>query len=168
MPEGERDMTGAGSPEKDCRECRDYRDCAGKPWYSYSEVRWCPYQVLWLIEHLETLLIGNWPTHPEGSSYTDSMIKRRVTSTTAYYTKPCEVASELEWRIRQTGVDGKLLIAEVLAGKTYELSVEAQNAFMFIKGWRRKLMSYQRWKAQRKYRGKRRSADLSVKRYSNR
>ena len=138
----------------DCNKCKDYRKCLGKEWYSYGEVRWCPFQCLWIIEHLDLIIIGKWPPSPEGSTYTDSSIKRSVPLSYASFEKPCDIVAELEVRLRKTGVDGKLLIAEVQAGKTFELSKEAQTALMYIKGWRRKRLTYSNWKKQRTYLGK--------------
>lgn len=136
---------------KDCRDCRSYKDCSGKPWYHYGEIRWCVYQVIWIIEHSEILRAGTWPPNPEGSGYIDPGIKTGYKSE-AYYAKPVGILAEVEARLKRAGVNGKLLRAEVLAG--LELSQESKSALHYCKGWRRKRMSYHRWLWDRRYQGK--------------
>lgn len=136
---------------KDCRKCKTYKDCAGKPWYHYGEIRWCPYQVIFIIENLEVLIAGSWPPNPDDSSYIDPQIRTGYRSE-AYYTKPVEILAEVEYRLKRTGVDGKLLKAEILG--ELELSKESKSALMYVKGRRRKRMSYKRWLRHRRYWGK--------------
>lgn len=134
---------------KDCRDCRSYKDCVGKPWYHYGEIRWCPYQVVWIIESLEVLATGGWPPNPEGTGYIDPKIKTGYASE-AYYVKPVGILAEVEYRLRRVGIHGKLLKAEVLAG--LDLSDESRSALMYVKGWRRKRMGFRTWAKERRYR----------------
>ncbi len=136
----------------DCNKCKDYRQCQGKEFYSWGDVRWCPFQCLWIIEHLDIILLGSWPPSSDGSTYIDSPLSKRAAKGEASFVKPVIIAAEIEYRLRRTGVDGKLLVAEVQGGKTFELSKESQDALMYIKGWRRKRLTYQNWKKQRVYR----------------
>lgn len=135
----------------ECRSCKSYKKCNGKPWYSYLDLRFCPHQVIWVIENSATLLAGKWPPNPEGSGYIDPGIKTGYKSE-AYYVKPVGILAEVEYRLKRCGVYGKLLRAEVLAG--LELSPEAKSALHYCKGWRRKRMTYQRWLWDRRYQGK--------------
>jgi len=136
---------------KDCLKCKTYKDCSGKTWFHYGEIRFCPYQVIFIIENSEVLRAGGWPANPDGSSYIDTKIQTGFKSE-AYYVKPVGILAEVEYRRRRTGSDGKLLRAEVLAG--LELSQESKSALHYCKGWRRKRMSYQRWLRHRRYQGK--------------
>ena len=131
---------------KDCRKCRDYRGCKGKPWFHYGEIRFCPFQILWIIEHSETLR-ANWPPDPDGSTHIDPNVRAGYKSE-GYYTKPAGILGEVNTRLARTGIHGKLLRAEVLAG--LDLSSESKDALMYIKGWRRKRMGYNQWKKWRK------------------
>jgi len=144
---------------KDCRKCKSYKDCTGKSWFHYGEIRFCPFQVLWIIEHSDILLSGDWPPNPEGSGYIDPKIKTGYASE-GYYTKPVGILGEVNYRLKRAGVNGKLLRAEILAG--LDLSDESRSALMYVKGWRRKTISYQRWERQRRYR-----SNLSIKTTSN-
>ena len=143
---------------KDCRDCRTYKDCeghiyivdteAGKQyvsWFHYGEIRWCVFQVLFIIEHSVTLWAGNWPTNPEGSGYIDPGIKTGYSSE-GYYIKPVGILGEVEYRRKRTGTDGKLLKEQVENGKDITmLEPESRSALMYIKGWRRKKINYKRW-----------------------
>ena len=133
---------------KDCRKCRSYKDCTGKPWYHYGAIRRCIYQVVWIREHSEILRVGTWPSDPDGAGYIDPEIKTGYKSE-AYFEKPVGILAEVEYRLNRTGVSGKLLRAEVLA--EVELSEEARDALMYCKGRRRKDMSFMAWKTQRNY-----------------
>ena len=135
---------------KDCRKCKSYKDCAGKPWFHYGEIRFCPHQVIWVISNSE-ILRTTWPPNPEGSGYIDTKIKTGYGSE-AYYVKPAGILGEVNARLARTGTHGKLLRAEVLAG--LDLSAESESALMYVKGWRRKRMSYQRWLRKKRYRRK--------------
>lgn len=135
---------------KDCRECKDYRDCPGKPWFHYGEIRFCIYQVCFIIYNEDVLRSGGWPADPDGSSYIDPKVQTAFKSE-AYFIKPVGILAEVEYRRKRTGTDGKLLRAQVEGGKDIdELEPEARSALMYIKGWRRKRMSYNAWKKWRK------------------
>lgn len=133
---------------KDCLKCKDYRGCAGKPWYHYGEIRFCVHQVVWIIKKADVLLAGDWPPDPDSSSAVDPSIRTGYKSE-AYYTKPVGILAEVNRRLAQTGTHGKLLRAEVLAG--LELSPESEDALMYAKGRRRKDTSYNHWRASRNY-----------------
>lgn len=129
---------------KDCLKCQSYKDCLGKPWFHYGEIRFCPFQILWIIEHSETM-IANWPSAPEGSSYVDPRIHTGYRSE-AHYAKSVGILGEVEYRLQRTRVDGKLLREQVENGKDIAmLAPEARSALMYIKGWRRKKIGYKRW-----------------------
>jgi hypothetical protein len=138
-----------------CITCQDYRDCSygvGKESYSYAEIRWCPYQCIFIIQHREELLEGNLP-YLNNDSYIFTGFRDE-----AYFTKPEEIIAELELRLKSTKRDGKTLIEEIDRGYiTIELlSSAARDALMYIKGIRRKKQTYAQWLAGRKYRnGKR-------------
>jgi len=136
---------------KECQKCKDYRDCDGKPWFHYGEIRFCPLQILWVIENSETLR-SSWPVSPDGSSYTDLTLKSAYKSE-AYFVKPGGILGEVNLRLARTGIHGKLLRAQVLAGYD-ELSQESKDALMFVKGWRRKHSPFRSWLRQRRYRNK--------------
>ncbi len=122
-------------------------------WYSYSEFTFRRDQILWILRHAELLRSGKWPPEPKSTGYTDPGIRRKGVKREPAFVKPAVIIGEIDWRIKRTGVDGKLLLAEVDAG--YELfSDEAWRALNYISGWKRKRMSYMAWQKQRKHRGK--------------
>jgi len=139
---------------KDCLKCKRWKECAGKSFFTYQEVRFCPYQVLWILEWKDTLLAGNWPDNPDSSSYVDPKIKTGYGSE-AYFVKAVITLGEVNARLARTGIEGKLLVAEVRAGVTLqELQPESRTALMYVKGNITKRQSYSDWKKQEKFRGK--------------
>ena len=138
-------------------------------WYSYGVFGHTEDQTLWALQNWEFFEEGVWPPEPneyltdeysgkkwvkvfkKKSTAIDAPIQKRQIKTSASFTKPKEIAAEISQRLRKTGVDGKLLVAEVQGGKTFELSKESQDALMYIKGWRRKRTPYNQWKASRCY-----------------
>jgi len=125
---------------KDCRDCKSWKDCVGHDNYNYSEIRWCPYQCLWIIEHAEALRTGDW-------EITDDNIGSRNTPHDGNFIAAITVLSELEIRLDKTGADGQKLWKQVAeeGRELRHLSPRAKQALMYIKGWRRKRMSYRRW-----------------------
>ncbi len=137
---------------QDCRTCKSHKDCAGKEFYTYSEIRWCRWQVLWILTNSEALGAGIWPPSPDGSSYIDPKIRTGYPSE-ANYVKPVVALAEVERRLKRTGLAGKLLKSEVKAGETIEtMEPEARDALRYVSGWGKKDMSFSAWKKQRRYR----------------
>ena len=138
---------------RDCRNCRDYRGCAGKDWFNYAEIRWCVYQVLWIITHKETLQSGRWPKDPYGSA--DDNPGRRNTASEASFVKPEVVLAELEARLARTHNWGELLITQIEDGRSIlSLSDGAMEILRYVSGFRRKALSFSRWQRQKRYRRK--------------
>jgi len=143
----------------DCKSCKGrYKECAGPEWYSPGDIRFCPYQVLWLIEWFFWLSkegvvrIGmDWPEDPNSSgSELPNVQRSRVAG--AYFEKPIDAIAELAIRLKNLGRSADLLLAELQAGMEGNLTDEADAAFHYITGNRRKLKPYYQWKAQRKWR----------------
>lgn len=145
---------------KECRKCKTYQDCeghiyevkteAGKQyvnWYHYGEVRFCPYQVLFIIEQSATLGVGRWSDSPDGSSYTDPAVQSAL-KPEAYYTKPEEILGEVKRRLKTTKEAGEALVDAALEGETdiKRLSRPAYRALMYCKGKKRKKEPYPKWR----------------------
>lgn len=139
----------------DCRTCKGkYKECIGKACYTISDIRYCPYQVLWLIEEFFHLDGGgiyrcniDWPD----TEMADMPSIQRFAQTSAYFTKAIEIIAELAVRLKRLGRSGELLLAELQAGMEGNLTSEADAAFHYITGNHRKVDSYPHWKANRKY-----------------
>jgi len=153
----------------DCRDCKDYRECPslrkddygkytikgqGKDWYHYGEIRWCPFQVMWILDPKNRSLLrwGNWPKDPDGS---DDNSGQRIIKTEATFTKPILILAEVKIRLERTGKDGKILVAQIEADYDFNsLDRDARDALMYVKGFRRKKDNFVKWKKERKYRRK--------------
>ena len=122
-------------------------------WFSYRDIRFAREQFFFLINNLEIIKEGYWPPSPDKSSATE-IPGEAVPKSYAYYTKPCEIAGEVEFRLNKTGDDGKTLVHEIqeLGVDTYEkLAPDAKNALNYISGWRRRKTSYKDFLATRNY-----------------
>lgn len=138
----------------DCKDCKPSPSCAGKEFYTPSEIRFCRPQVLWLIENLGVLRTGIWPPNPQGTSYTDATIRGHKRFN-AYFETPIQIESEVQIRLENTGLSGKLLVSEINQGIGLEgLSIESRSALNYISGWRRRRLSFVDWKRQRRHRNK--------------
>lgn len=135
---------------KSCQSCKTSKDCNGKPWFSYGEIRWCWHQTLWLIEKSEILEDGEWPFLPDDTGYLNHYFEWTGYASEAYYAKPIETIAEVKRRIEMAGVYGKLLWAQVKAD--LELTEEARVALIYVSGWRRKRMTFTNWRKQVKQR----------------
>ncbi len=147
---------------KSCKNCKSWKDCIGKAWYSYSDLRFCPYQVIWIIENSATLEVGNWPDCPDGSTHIDPDIKTGYSSE-AYYVKAIGIIAEVGIRLKTTGEAGEALVDEIEGGKVTVtekdgkikfdgLSGPAIRVLMYAKGKKRKKQSYPQWQADKKRR----------------
>lgn len=127
----------------DCRTCRDYRGCIGKEWFNFAEIRWCPLQIVWILQYKDTLKDGRWPQDPYAS---DDNVGQRSIKTEASFVKPEIIIAELEARFQRVGPQAELLITQVEDGRTLSnLSSGAREVLMYVKGFRRKQISFRRW-----------------------
>lgn len=140
---------------RDCRKCRDWRECKEEGPFDYGEIGFCRPQMMWLIYHLGTLCEGQWPVE------NNTKIGRTPLQQQAYFVRVAEIAGFVEWRLKLTGVDGKLLKSEMALEKKLAegqewpkslveilntLSSEARRALNYISGRRRKKDGYGTWK----------------------
>ncbi len=127
-----------------CRSCKDYRECIGKDWFHFGELRWCVFQVIWVLQNAETLRDGRWPKNPETLS--DDNSGGRNIKTEATFAKPVLILAEVESRLERTRLHGELLIAQIEAGRDYStISGNARAALMYIKGLNRKKSGFKKW-----------------------
>jgi len=128
----------------DCRDCKDYRECIGKDWFNFAEIRWCVYQIIWILQFKETLLDGRWPQDPNTSD--DNSSGQRAVKTEASFVKPELVIAELEARLDRCGIQAELLVTQAEDGRSLSnLSPGAREVLMYVKGFRRKNIDFKRW-----------------------
>lgn len=134
-------------------------------WYKPSEIFFSAEQVCWLIEHRALLHEGKWPPECVETGY--SGMDGKTPGHSAPFEVPIshiaevnarmDTVTELDARLFAARIDGKLLVAEIDAGKTVnELSYEARTVLKYISGWKRKRMSLSAWRATRRWRDKKR------------
>ena len=131
------------SESGDCHNCRDYRECVGKDWFNFAEIRWCVHQIIWILLHVAILRAGHWPQDPYGA---DNNTSSRTIKTEASFVKPELVIAELEERLKRCGKQAELLVTQVEDGRTLSnLSPGAREVLMYAKGFRRKRIGFRKW-----------------------
>ena len=125
-------------------------------YYKPSEIRFSRPQMLWLIEWLPVLEVGEYPKDPKDSGYTESPHVQTSHSSHAPFETAAQIYAEVTDRLKSTGESGEVLVHEVQHGlDVYELlSPPAKKALNYISGWRRREQSFARFVAQNNYRSK--------------
>jgi len=134
-----------------------------KEWYRANEIKFTRQQVIWIIENLHLLREGIYPPDPRDSGYTEAPHTRKGrASRSAPFERACDIAAEIEVRLRQTGLDGFLLeavhcwgkdeaeLAAVLGMRLETVFKRANNALRYIAGWRRKAYGYKEFVGHRR------------------
>ena len=141
----------------DCRDCKDYRECpygTGLEYYHYGQIRFCPFQCLWIIANSGILEGGDWPKDPDNL---DSNSGQRNLKAEARFTRPVIILAEVTYRLGRAGIQGKLLVAQVEAGREFDdLDRDARDALMYVKGFKRKRDSFMDWRRKGEWKRKRR------------
>lgn len=143
-----------------CQQCKKeiwpWRKCPERlSWYSPSDIRFCPNQMIWLMEHLQILApdMARWPTDPADSGYYGTG-RGRQNYKGAYFESPISYHAEVTWRLDQCGKDGELAFQHWVEGKdeetladekgvsVYKLRRRLQRVLVYISGYNRKDKSY--------------------------
>ncbi len=128
-------------------------------YYKPNEIRFSRQQIIWLIPLLPLLRSGSYPRDPKESGYTDAPIGKRQIKAKAPFIMAVEIASELDYRIQQTGWHGLMLemvysadtqdrlsvvqhIAMALAEDTNYVEKRITRALRYIRGAGRKKYKY--------------------------
>lgn len=139
----------------DCLDCQRWQECIGKAYFVFAEIRFCPFQIVWIVRHRETLLDGRWVDDPVSSSYTDGGIQSGYKSE-ASFVKPELIIGEVEKRMKSLTRDARDAFIDAV-DKEYLIrnySPPAYNVLMYLKGHRRKDDTYSHWANNREFRGK--------------
>ena len=136
----------------DCRRCRSWKDCPGKEWYSFSDIRWCVQQVFWLLKYAWMLRQGVWPS-PE--TLLEGGVRGRQMIAEGRFAKAVLVIAEVDKRLARTGLRGELLAEQCINREKMEyLTDNARDALYYVAGWNRKSTSFGMWLAKRNYRSR--------------
>ena len=88
-----------------------------KDYYSPKEVVFNRETALWVMQNLESLKAGSWPTDVSG--YIDlGPIGKRSRSNQAVFVTPAEGYVEITERLERCGIDGLILMAMECWGET--------------------------------------------------
>jgi hypothetical protein len=111
-----------------CKQCTDYKKCVGFPWYSWEDIKWCPYQVWWIIEFSDVFEQGIWPDAPE-NRHTD-IVEKSLTPE-ASFVRASMALGEVEARLLRTDKDGEWLVSLIKSG--YSLHLNREFRFDLVK-----------------------------------
>ena len=132
-----------------------------KEWFSYSDIRFCPLHVFFLLRYENVLRGHQWPELDENIG---GMTNRTISD--AAFTKASLLLAELYQRIDRTGDKGDILAAECKDPdklKVEYLSGKAKDALFYVAGDRRKAVSFVDWLRIRRHRyGKRNKAKIGA------
>lgn len=126
--------------ELDCRKCRQWKGCPGKDSYSYTDIRFCNLQMIWLINNLETLELGNWPTEPNDIKSSPQVVNE------ATFTRAIEMAAETRVRLNSLPRYARDHLLDVIHAEVAieNMSYTPRKALYYISG-RRKETSFSQW-----------------------
>ena len=146
--------------EVECRDCYDFKthrykylkECLGGDDFTYGDIFYCRWQIIWVIKHSVLLKSGVWPDMPHVTG--EPIGKRKQTA--ADYERACITHADVDYRLKKTKGDGKLLKKEIELGTPInEMDEEAESALLWCEGWRKKRGDYAVWKAKKTYRQRR-------------
>ncbi len=131
-----------------------------------NEIRFTREQIEWLIPALPLLRNGTYPRDPKETGVYDTPIGKRQVKAKAGFITAAEIASELDWRITQTGEigiflelvysqpDDKIFILQhisVAIGVDIDrLDRDIERAMHYIVGFKRRQRSYKEWRQHRR------------------
>jgi len=111
-------------------------------WWPFSELWLCRIQILFLLENYHA-----YPPNPYVSGYTEAPKTSMRIGAVAPFEAEAQIWAEVDFRLEQTGVQGKWLLADAQKGITLgELAYEPRQALHYISGWYRKQSSFAQWK----------------------
>ncbi len=152
---------------KQCQKCRTWKDCTGHEWYEIREIRYCSWQVQWIIENFlrvwadEIIVMRDtWPSQDVETGYTDAPQTQHAISSHAPFEGVLQMVAEVHRRLEWTGSDGRELVLMLEHGT--DLSSNAHDALRYCSGWRRKDTSFKDWLRLREWRKMKRESFQGV------
>jgi hypothetical protein len=140
----------------DCRHCKDWRGCRGQwyrddegkeaEWYSYGDIRWCSYQVFWILKHSEHFDSGRWPKPPR-SLECDAKKHARIIREAAFC-KPKRIIGEVRARltIANCREERRVLTEQVInREKLMYLDDDIKQLVRYLSGRGRKITNFREW-----------------------
>ncbi|MFA6307075.1 MAG: hypothetical protein WC639_04700 [Patescibacteria group bacterium] len=113
-------------------------------YYAPHEIHYTWEQNIWLIKNV---LGGGWPDDPRETGYVGS---NHLPGQHAPFEMFIMITGELEFRLKRTGLAGRLLVTQLQANMT--LDYDSKMALAYCCGNRRKLQKYSEWKRTVEYR----------------
>ena len=132
-------------------------------WYPAKDIRFLRPHIIFLLKHLLELREGNYPPDPGVSGYTEAPGGIKTTSARgASFEMACQLAAEVDSRLKATGLDGYLVEEKYIDEKSEqdisderhialeEVFRRLRTAINYMSGWRRRQYSYADFKRHRR------------------
>lgn len=133
----------------DCYQCKGWRNCPGKSWYSFGEIRWCPQQNFWILKHAYELESGIYPDR-SGSDQREAR-SGNITHEPEFV-KSTLLIAQVRIRLKVTGWRGRLLAEECInREKLLYLSDDAKAALYYVAGSKPNPRKFSDWMKDRDY-----------------
>lgn len=147
----------------DCQDCKKPQEawlsCKGFEFYEPREIRFCPHQIIWLLQNIATLHEYSWV-----AGYEVSIPRRKKPSGGGYFETPADYAYEIERRLQHCRLDGLLVylhygfefeereLAKYYRLQESEVRYRIEAVINWISGWNFYIdRPYRRWLAYRSY-----------------
>ena len=127
-----------------------------KEWFSPGSIRFTKDELLWILPHLQSMIVGDWPPEHKETGYVGKSKSRRKPG--AYFEPAVCVAAEINVRLKACRRDGLMLRARYCWGVSEQDLAEYFNlpedkvvqginsALRYCIGWKRKRTEYGQWK----------------------
>ena len=138
-----------------CSECKSWKACAvSGDWFSPSEIRYCPTQTRWILEHLALMESGRWPMEyttklpaepsncqPPGNAPFE--VTKTVTGEISKRFEKCANTKDgiLAYQVLVMGWDEGIL-AELMNTDIRKLERRIRRVVSYCSGWKRRTVSY--------------------------
>jgi len=90
-------------------------------WWSPYKISFIHNQILWLLNHIRDLRVGDWPPDPDrSSSYTEAQLAKHRGEYRAYIENIASIIGTVERRLLKTGMDGAMAYLAYACGLSYK------------------------------------------------
>ena len=135
-------------------------------WYAPHEIYFSAPQIIFILENLELLEAGQYPRQVTGYIDQPDVLNFRV-GRSGRFTRPVEIAAEVNIRVKTCGYDGALLrgrfqfdqsvteLSEQYQKPEWVIYMRISRALRYCSGWKRRQIPYNLWCAGQRFLTKR-------------
>ncbi len=141
---------------QDCRNCKSWKKCPGiYDWFAPSDIKYCPTQVHWIMEHLLMMEDGRWPL--AYSTMLPAEPSNRQPSGNASFEQVKAITADVTKRLSACGTDGILAyrvlschwekedLAKLMSTDIEKIDRSIERAIRYCSGWKQRTQSYENY-----------------------